>query len=342
MPDAEPVVEPGMYRNAVWAGWEFPDPTVIRVGSTYYAYAAGDRFQVMRSTDLVHWDWLGPALARRPEWAVSTGDWHPWAPSVLPTEEACPGASRPGCFILFYVGLSGRLGTATTNCTAVATSPTPEGPFTDRGPLERTDEQRDGGWPVGCGDSAGYGNIDPQPFVDADGRAWLYVSTDWRCTDACRLLPEISVIPLAADRLRAAGGRRPLLAGQAQTWEQAPWTTVVENPYVVKRGATYHLLYSGGNWQGRYAMGHATSSSPTGPFTRSSQSPWASSTDSVLSMGGGMPIRDGAGDEWLVYHGRAGSLDLPRTLRIDRLSWTADERPSLDGPSTDIRTAPTP
>ncbi|MGI8659713.1 MAG: family 43 glycosylhydrolase [Thermoleophilaceae bacterium] len=175
----------------------------------------------MRSTDLVHWDRLGPALARRPEWATSTGDWHPWAPSVLPTEEACPGASRPGCFIL-------------------------------------------------------------------------------------------------------------------------PWTTVVENPYVVKRGATYHLLYSGGNWQGRYAMGHATSPSPAGPFTRSSQSPWASSTDSVLSMGGGMPIRDGAGDEWLVYHGRAGSLDLPRTLRIDRLSWTADERPSLDGPSTDIRTAPTP
>lgn len=42
------------------------------------------------------------------------------------------------------------------------------------------------------------------------------------------------------------------------------------------------------------------------------------------------------------YHGRAGSLDLPRTLRIDRLSWTVDERPSLDGPSTDIRTAPTP
>jgi beta-xylosidase len=323
-------------------GREFPDPTVIRVGSTYYAYGTGGSFhQIMRSTDLVNWDWLGTAMRSKPEWVVAAEDWHAWAPSVLPTQEACPGASEPGCFILYYVGLSDRYGTAMTNCVGVATSSRPEGPFTDRGPLEREDGLREGRWPVGCGDAAGYGNIDPQPFVDADGRTWLYVSTDWRCTDTCRLLPEISAIPLSTDRLRAAGARQPLLAGQKDTWEQAPWAPVIENPYVVKRGDTYHLLYSGGNWQDRYAMGHATAPTATGPFTRSSTNPWTGGTDSVLSMGGGMPFRDGAGDEWLVYHGRDGSLAQPRTLRIDRLSWT-DERPRLDGPSTGARAAPTP
>jgi hypothetical protein len=34
------------------------------------------------------------------------------------------------------------------------------------------------GRPIGCGDDAGYGNIDRAPFVDANGRAYLYLSTD--------------------------------------------------------------------------------------------------------------------------------------------------------------------
>lgn len=342
-PAPRPEPGPGSYRNAVWDLWEFADPTVIHVGDTYYAYASGDGFQVMRSKDLVHWEWLGAALGARPPWVVGGGDWHPWAPSVLSTDEPCPGAAEPGCFLMFYVGLSSRYGT-TTNCTAVATSPTPEGPFTDRGPLERSDGVRDGGWPVGCGDTAGYGNIDPQPFVDDDGKAWLYLSTDWRCTATgpCELRPEISVIPLAADRLRAAGPREPLLSGRATSWEQAPWAPVVENPWVLKRGATYHLLYSGGSWQGAYAMGHATAPAPDGPFTRTSPEPWTGTTAEVVSMGGGSIVRDGADAEWLVYHGRDGSLDMPRTLRIDRLRWTEDDLPELDGPSTAVRAAPTP
>lgn len=332
----------GTFRNAIWSAWEFPDPTVIRVGSAYYAYATGDRFQVMRSKDLVTWEWLGTALPSRPAWAVTDGNWHPWAPSVLPTDAPCPGATTGECFVLYYVALSARFGNAVTNCVGVATSATPEGPFTDRGPLEGSDRQRSGGWPAGCGDSAGYGNIDPHPFVDGDGQAWLYVSTDWKCTDACRLLPEISVMPLSADGLSASGGRTPLLAGRAGTWEQAPWAPVVENPWVLERDGVFHMLYSGGSWQGAYAMGHATAASPTGPFTRSSPDPWTGSTGAVRSMGGGMIVRDGAGGEWLAYHGRDKSLDLPRTLRIDRLSWTADGRPRIEGPSTDPRPAPTP
>jgi hypothetical protein len=347
-PAEEPIPAPGpapaagTYRNPVWAASEFPDPTIIRAGSSYYAYATGERFQVMRSPDLIHWERLAPALTARPSWAVAGGDWHPWAPSVLPTTSPCPGATSGGCYLLFYVALSDRSGPAMTNCVAVATSSTPEGPFSDRGPLERADGTREGGWPIGCGDEAGYGNIDPQPFVDDDGRAWLYVSTDWKCTDTCRLAPEISVIPLADDRVRASGRRQPLLAGQAGSWEQAPWAPVVENPWLVKRGGVYHLLYSGGSWQGAYGMGHATASSPVGPFTRTSTSPWTTGTDAVRSVGGGAVVRDATGAEWLAYHGRAASLDGPRTLRIDPLGWSFADRPQVDGPSTDAHSAPAP
>lgn len=347
-PAPAPAPEPpaGSYRNPVSGPGEFPDPTVIRAGSSYYAYATGDRFQVMRSADLVHWERLAPALDARPDWAVTDPDWHPWAPSVLPTSGPCPGATTGGCYLLFHVALSRKFGSAVTNCIGVAASRTPQGPFTDRGPLEQADGTREDGWPIGCGDRAGHGNIDPQPFVDDDGKAWLYVSTDFTCPDApqtCRLLPEISVIPLATDLVHAAGARQPLLAGQAGTWEQAPWAPVVENPWIVKRGDTYHLLYSGGSWQDRYGMGHATATSPTGPFTRTAASPWTQGTDAVKSVGGGMVISDAAGAEWLAYHGRDRYADptVPRTLRIDPLVWS-DERPGLNGPSTDTRVAPTP
>ena len=48
---------------------DFPDPHVLRVGSTFYAYATqtGDtNVQVMRSSDLVTWDHLGDALPGTP------------------------------------------------------------------------------------------------------------------------------------------------------------------------------------------------------------------------------------------------------------------------------------
>lgn len=343
--DGSGAVAPGMFRNPVWDAREFPDPTVIRVDSTYYAYGTGygEYHQIMRSTDLVHWEWLREALEHKPDWVVADRQWHAWAPSVLPTQDACPGSSAPGCFILYYVGYSDNYNATAVNCVGVATSSTPEGPFADRGPLERQDGTRDGGWPMGCGDSAGHSNIDPQPYVDSDGQAWLYLSNESQCANgSCQYIPTISAVPLSANRLEASGARRPLLAARSGTWEQAPWGPQIENPYVLKRGDTYHLFYSGGNWQGVYAMGDATAPSAVGPFTRTSPNPWTGSTSTVANMGGGMPIRDGAGVEWLVYHGRDPNSSAGRTLRIDRLNWSADGLPRLDGPSTDARQAPTP
>ena len=49
------------FRNPVY-GHNFPDPYILRVGKTYYAYGTGtcDRdLQVLHSTDLVNWS--GPS-----------------------------------------------------------------------------------------------------------------------------------------------------------------------------------------------------------------------------------------------------------------------------------------
>lgn len=87
---------------------------------------------------------------------------------------------------------------------------------------------------IGCGNAAGYSNIDAAPFVDpATGTGYLYLSTGHEASGAWHRT--VSVIPLAADLLHAAGPREPLFS-VTQPWEG----NVVEGPSMVHHGAGYH------------------------------------------------------------------------------------------------------
>jgi beta-xylosidase len=315
------------YTNPVHPS-TFPDPMVVKDGGTYWAYATGVNFRVASSPDLVTWTDRGTALRSRPSWAVNESEWHPWAPAVVRREAKCPKSRTPGCFLMFYSALSDDFGRR-TNCMAVATSPTPGGPFTDRGILRNGQNVK-----VGCGDANGFGNIDAHPFVDTDGQAYLYTSTDYACADgACQLRPTLSVMRLSRDLMTVTSPRQPLFTG-ALSWEARGDGHVVEGPFVVKRAGTYHLLYSGGAWTANYGMGHTTASSPTGPFVRSADQPFLTSTATVLDPGGGSLVTGPRGDTWLAYHARDERLPQDnRKLYIDRLTWP-DERPVLEGPTT--------
>jgi beta-xylosidase len=269
---------------------------------------------------------------------VKSGDWHPWAPSLLVSDEPCPGNSSGGCYVMYYVGSSAQFG---VNCIGVATSPLPGGPFVDQGPLG-LDGSSGAGMPIGCGDATGQGNIDPSPFIDSSGQPYLYVSTDSVCTGgACAWKPTLSVLPLTADFLRAAGARVALFSGDPGTWEGAGLKTpTVEGPAMTVHNGTYYLFYSGGNWQGAYGMGYATSSSPTGPFSKSPGNPILAQTATVFSPGGGDRLVTGPHHGvWLVYAARSKPSPSPRTLRIDPLSWSAADSPG--SPDKPVVTGPT-
>lgn len=331
------------YENPV-AG-AVADPSVVDAGDAghdYYLYATGALFPIWRSLDLVHWINVGTAFAQRPVWTVQSGGWHPWAPAVVRRPAPCPGVIAPSCFVLYYTALHGIL-TPRPHCVGVAVSAFPGGPFIDLGPLAAASGGVDAsGRPIGCGDDLGYGNIDPAPFVDADGRAYLYVSTDRRCdpSGAWVLEPTISVIPLTDDLLQAAGPRTPLVKGDGG-WELSGGQALVENPWMERRGSRYYLFYSGGDWRGAYGMGYATATSATGPFVKASENPILRETESVRSLGGGMIVRGPSGGDWLVYHGRTGAYVQPRTLRIDPVVWNSDETVRIEGPTTGPR-APAP
>jgi beta-xylosidase len=327
------------YQNPIYG--TAPDPMAALTGATdYYAYYTGNNFPVLHSTDLVNWVQVGTALATRPTWVVASGDWHPWAPGVLASGRSCPGTTSPTCYVLYYTGLRDSPSPA-TNCVAAAYSTTLAGPFTDLGPLTATNGQVDSsGRPPGCGDDAGYGNIDPAPFRDSDGRTYLYVSTDRTCAQVspgmtCPLSPTISVLPLSADLTQVVGPRVRLFSGSAGTWEQqAGQVPTVEGPWLEKRNSTYYLFYSGGAWTAAYGMGFATAISPTGPFKKSNHNPILHETSEVYSPGGGSVITGPRGGDWLIYHGRAGSYSAPRTMRIDPVVWNRNGTVAVKGPTT--------
>jgi beta-xylosidase len=314
----------------------FPDPMAALTGVDYYAYGTGTNFPILHSTDLVHWASAGTAFtsATFPKW--STGN--PWAPSVLvmPVTATRPCPSFPGlalgapCFYFYYTGRSAFPGGP--NCVGVATSNRPDGGFVDLGVLSNGVTTSRG--EVGCGDAAGYSNIDPAPFVDADGRAYLLFETG---RDAAgNVAATISAIRLAPDLVHATGNRVALLTG-TQAWEQRGADKIVEGPWLHRHRSSYYLFYSGGDFQTNYAMGYAVGPSPLGPFTKSGANPILKGNSAVVGPGGGSVVtgpRTGA--DQMIYAARS-ALDQPRTLRIDRLVWNDTVTPAtvyVNGPTT--------
>ena len=324
----------GTYQNPVYGGQ--PDPMAARAGE-YYVYATGERFPIVRSNDLVHWSRAGTAMTRRPDWVPQDGQWNPWAPSVIEREGPCPGTSSSTCWLMYYTGLNRRFNLPDgNNCIGVAVSTSPAGPFTDTGVLDTVPASTDAsGRPLGCGDDTGHSNIDAAPFVDpVTGDAYLYLSTGRNAAHVFQRT--VSVIPLTGDMLHAAGARQPLFT-MTQPWE----IDVVEAPWMVRHGGTYYLLYSGGRFSdASYAMGYATASSPTGPFTKALTNPFLAATEDVVGPGGGSVVVGPHGGDWLIYHGRAVAGGA-RTLRVDPLVWD-DEHDTAELTVRGPTTAPQP
>ncbi len=248
--------------------FDFPDPFVLPVDGTYYAYStnagAGD-IQVAQSPDLRQWSFVGNALAGLPAWA---GPNRTWAPAVL----ARPTAFGP-VYVAYYAARAGRDG---PQCITRATATSPVGPFVD-----------DSTGPMICprrGDA-----IDPSPFVSADGVPFLL----WRGEGA-----KIWGQRLRGDGLALEGPAQPLI-GADQEWEGQ----VVEGPSMAGHDGRYYLFYSGSEWNGRhYAVGYAVCESPLGPCSKPANGALLGSFGSVIGPGGQELFPGADGRLWMAYH----------------------------------------
>ena len=284
---------------------DFPDPFVLVDGDRYLAYGTqtGDiNVQVMESADLTRWEHRGDALPDLPAWA---GRGNTWSPAVL---------RRNDTYVLYYAV---RYEVAGRQCISVAMAPDPAGPFVDRSeePFIFQDERG--------------GSIDPSPFVDGDGTAYLLWKSDDNAIDQASSLWGA---PLQPDGLALAGPPTELLCHSAAPWEPP----LVEAPCLTRVGeGAYVLFYSGGWWESdTYAIGYASGPAPLGPFRKETESePWLASEPGRAGPGGAEVFTDTAGDWRIALHAwippavgyeNGGA----RSLWIERLEFE-DGRPVL-------------
>lgn len=135
----------GTYKNPILHA-DYSDPDAIRVGSYYYLVASSFEnipgLPILRSSDLVNWKIIGNALVKQPPFDVFNTPQHGkgvWAPAIR---------YNNGEFLIYY-------------------------PDPDLGIYVIKAKNPAGPWSTPVLIEAGKGLIDPCPFWDEDGKAYL-------------------------------------------------------------------------------------------------------------------------------------------------------------------------
>ena len=299
------------YRNPVYDS-NFPDPGVIRVGETYYAFGtqgASSNIQTLTSQDLVHWTPGPDALPELGSWANFGNT---WAPEVIQIGDE---------FHMYYVARGEKQG---VQCIGHAVSSTPVGPYHD-----------DNSAPLVCQESIG-GSIDPNPFRDRDGKLYLIWKNDGNC---CGAPVHLWSQELSADGATLVGAPSQLM-GNTKAWQG----NLVEAPELVVRDGRYYLFYSANSYADqRYAIGYAVCDSPLGPCVDKSDQPLVRSSSVAIGPGHCYVIETPTGQWWLLFHAwspdAVGSLEPGRQLWLEPLRWDGDV-PSVTQPTDAPQPAP--
>jgi beta-xylosidase len=275
---------------------------VLVADDVYYAYAtnaASINVQVMTSPDLVGWQPLPDALPTLPAWSQRN---FTWSPAVL---------ARPGGYVLYYAAREPKAG---RQAISMATSAHPAGPFNDTSHAPFIYQLALGG------------SIDPSPFVDADGIAYLL----WKADSNAIHQPSSLWIQALTPAGTALVGEPSRLLDYGADWENP----LIEAPCLVAEGGTYYLFYSANWWNTpRYAIGYATASHLFGPYKKATGGgPWFAADANVEGPGGQEWFVDKAGRRHMAYHGwEPGKVNVTggvRSLRIVPVSL-ASGRPEV-------------
>jgi beta-xylosidase len=296
------------FTNPVYKS-DFPDPYVLRVGDTYYAYGTTNgstvNIRVIKSNDLVNWENLGDALPALPKWSVLSSG-YTWAPGVVQIGDQ---------FLMYYVA---RDKAADRQCIGVAISDKPQGPFLDPNTNAFVCQTKLGG------------SIDAYPFQDDDGKLYLLWKNDGNC---CGLDVGLWIQELTPDGMNLVGKPAQLIE-RDQPWERP----LIENPAMVKHNGKYYLFYSGNWWESiDYAIGYAVCETVKGPCEKPLSKPWFQYKAPVMGPGGEAFFTDAEGNLWMAYHAWTGanvgySGGGQRSLRIDLVTFDGD-KPVTNGPT---------
>nr|WP_269205273.1 family 43 glycosylhydrolase [Motilibacter aurantiacus] len=298
-------IEPQIDRN-------FADPDILLVDGVYHAYATnsdGQNVQHQTSKNLRNW-------TAQPDAAPTLGAWVGecsftpggatdrcvWAPEVAKVE---------GGYALYYTA---RDRASQRQCIGVSVATSPNGPFVPVGE-----------GPLVCPAAEG-GAIDAGTYAE-NGQLYLLWKSDGNC---CNLPARLYIQPLAANGRTVTGPPTPLIRND-QPWEGA----VVEAPTLVKHAGTYYLYYSANDFYGgNYRTGYATSTSLTGPYTKSKTELLTSDRfqGDVRGPGGQDVFTRRDGRTAIVFHGWDPTYTY-RAMYVSYVNYDANGVPSVEAAS---------
>ena len=297
--------EKSVYRNPV-VNYSLPDPSVIKGDDgLFYLYATEDirNIPIHRSRNLVEWEYVGTVFtdSTRPDFEPKGGL---WAPDINKIEDK---------YVLYY---SMSLWGGEKTCgIGVATADHPQGPFSDRGMMFRSNV-------IGVQNS-----IDPF-YIEDDGKKYLFWGS----------FRGIYAIELDKDGLSVkAGAEKRQIAG-----------TAYEGIYIHKRKNYYYLFASVGTCcdglKSTYAMVVGRSVSLFGPYlNRTGESMMNNhheviihKNDAFVGTGHASEIvMDKESNDWVLYHAVDVKKPEGRVLILDRIDWT-DGWPSVKNSSPSL------
>lgn len=278
----------------------FGDVTVIQASDgTYYVYGTEtpvDIIPIAKSEDLVHWTYIGAALSSRPDWRNDGAG--VWAPDIN---------YYNGEYRIYYS--YSVWGSNDNPGIGLATSETPEGPFTDQGPVVR---EHDLGM-TNC--------IDPDLNV-INGTPYI-VWGSWY---------GIHGVELTEDGQNYVPGTTFHLAGDRR-----------EGGMVIQENGYYYLFYSTGRccqgYDSTYEVEVGRSDSFFGPYYNQNGTDLRdlneqhsgvailTGTDRFIGTGHNTAIQDEKGDWWMLYHVEATADREVRQMMIDRIQWDSNDWP---------------
>ena len=200
---------------------------------------------------------------------------------------------------------------------AVADAASPQGPYTDRGPLV-------------CQDA---GSIDAAPVTDENGRRYLLWKEDGNSQK--RPTP-LWAQPLSPDGIKLVGEKQEILRNEAPREAH-----LVEGPFVLRRADYFYMFYSADACCGRrcsYKLGVARSRKLLGPWERYDRNPILAGNEQWKCPGHGSTVDDPAGRTFLLYHAYHPSdfEFVGRQGLLDEVTWGEEGWPSINqgrGPS---------
>ena len=267
---------PGYYRNPIIPGFQ-PDPSIVRVRDDYYlinsSFALFPGIPVFHSRDLVNWEQLGNAVDRPGQFNFSGLG---VARAIFaPTIRRCNGR--------FYI-----VGTC-VDCgfNFLISARNPAGPWSDPTWLESVD------------------GVDPDLFIDSDGRAWIANNGPPPGPPAYEGHRAIWLQEVDLQAKKMLGPRSVIVNGGVDFARHPIW---IEGPHLIRKDHWYYLIAA----EGGTASGHSEvvfrSRQVTGPYVPGPHNPILTQRDldparrfPIAAAGHADFVQAGDGGWWSVF-----------------------------------------